>query len=223
MLLFDAFLKAVFFPRHCFVLWKHLSVCLNARQAFLMNRIPTVLLRPHILLCLGLKEFFRLRLVSRDVFAVVTKASIPALREEDQVAPRACMVNMRMCMVCERVSGTRMCQKMVPYDTYPKRMFLYCQRVDCFTKMMASLLALTKEESRILLYDCSLTKHHFNCPRSAGGTTSAYCDKFWKHADGKVRAEWAVFYDNGGACYYQKDVHLETQTDFTEKILSFYK
>ena len=116
-------------------------------------------------------------------------------------------------------------QKAVPYDSYPRRLFTYCKRVDCFTKMLTSLMKLAEEENRILLYDTSHEKYHFDCPRSAGGTTPATCDRTWKWADGKVRGEWAHFYeDNAGACYYTKDVELLPfgTSSFLNKVLSFY-
>ena len=74
-------------------------------------------------------------------------------------------------------------QKAVPYDSYPRRLFTYCKRVDCFTKMLTSLMKLAEEENRILLYDTSHEKYHLDCPRSAGGTTPATCDRTWKWAD----------------------------------------
>ena len=188
-----------------------------------MNRIPTDLLRPHILLCLRLKDFFSLRLVSKDIFKAVTKASLPTLTEDEEVLPRATMINISSCMFCERRG--RMQQKAIVYDDYPKRIFMYCNRVDCFTKMLASMISLGKEEKRLFLYDRSLTKYHFDCPRSNGGTTPATCTKQWKHLDGKVRAEWAVYYENNaGACYYIKDVPLLPfgTSSFLNKTLSFY-
>ena len=187
-----------------------------------MNCIPTELIRPYILLCLPLKDFFRLRLVSKEIFKVVTKASMPRLTEEEELFPRATMLNTSHCMVCERIGG-RMDQKAVPYDVYPRRLFVYCHRVDCFTRMLVSFMHLATEEGRTLLYDCSHTKHHFDCPRSSGGTTPATCDKGWTHLDEKVRAEWCVFYENdAGACYYMKDVHLPERAPFLDKVLSFY-
>lgn len=187
-----------------------------------MNRIPIVLIRSHILLCLTLKDFLRLRLVSKDVFAVVTKASVPKISEEEEFFPRATMLNTRVCMACERRGNME--QKSVPYDTYPRRVYIYCPRFDCFTKMLACFLQLTKEENRLLLYDCSWTEHHFDVYRSAGGTTPAKCSKRWKHLDGKVRAEWAHYYENNaGACYYQKDVYMTgAPPPFLSKVLSFY-
>ena len=191
-----------------------------------MNRIPTVLIRSHILLCLELQDFFRLRLVSKDVFAVVTKASVPKISEQEEFFPRATMLNTRVCMACERVG--RMEQKSVPYDTYPRRVYIYCRRFDCFTKMLACFLQLTKEENRLLLYDCSWTDYNFDVYRSAGGTTPATCSKKWKHLDGKVRAVWKQEYftdagDCAGACYYHKDVFLAgILPPFLNKVLSFY-
>lgn len=187
-----------------------------------MNRIPIELLRPHILLCLRVNDFLRLRLVSRDIFKAVTKASIPRLTEEDELYPRATLICTSECMVCSRRG--RMEQKAVPYDDFPKRLFLYCRRVDCLTRTLASMMNLATEERRTLLYDCSHTKHHFDCPRSSGGTTPATCDKTWKHIDGKVRAEWCNYYEGSlsGACYYCKDVELPEEENFIKKQLSFY-
>ena len=188
-----------------------------------MERIPSELLRSHILLCLRVKEFLRFRLVSRAMFKAVTKACIPLLTEDEEVMPRATMINVSSCMFCERRG--RMEQKAVPYDSYPRRLFTYCNRVDCFTKMLASLMKLAEEENRILLYDTSHEKYHLDCPRSAGGTTPATCDRTWKWADNKVRAEWAHYYENNaGACYYTKDVELLPfgTSSFLNKVLSFY-
>ena len=186
-----------------------------------MNCIPTELIRPYILLCLRVKDFLCLRLVSRDIFNAVTKASIPRLTEKEHLYPRATLICSSECMVCGRRG--RMEQKSVPYDDFPRRLFLYCRRVDCLTRTLASMINLATEERRTLLYDCSHTKHHFDCPRSSGGTTPATCDKTWKHIDGKVRAEWCHFYeDNAGACYYCKDVELPDGVNFIKKQLSFY-
>lgn len=191
-----------------------------------MNRIPFVLMRSHILLCLKLKDFLQLRLVSREIFKVVTKASIPVISEDEEFFPRATMLNTRVCMACERVG--RMEQKSVPYDTYPRRVYIYCRRFDCFTKMLACFLQLTKEENRLLLYDCSWTDYNFDVYRSAGGTTPAKCSKRWKHLDGKVRALWRQKYftdagDCAGTCYYHKDVFIaDILPPFLSKVLSFY-
>ena len=185
-----------------------------------MKCIPEELLRSHVLLCLRLRDFLRLRLVSRSVFSAVTRASVPLLTVDEEVYPRATLLCTSECMVCER-RGT-MEQKAVHYDEYPKRLFIYCRRVDCFTRMLSSLMKLAREERRVLLYDCSHTKHHFACPRSSGGTTAATCSKGWSFVDGKVRAEWSEFYEDGGACYYSKDVELPEEANFTKKQLSFY-
>ena len=84
-----------------------------------MNCIPTELIRPYILLCLRVKDFLCLRLVSRDIFNAVTKASIPRLTEKEHLYPRATLICTSECMVCGRRG--RMEQKSVPYDDFPRR------------------------------------------------------------------------------------------------------
>ena len=187
--------------------------------------IPPEIVYKHILLCLSVKEFLKIRLLSTDLFQFITKASLafPPITEEEEVAPRATMINMSVCMVCEKRGGA-MDQKMIPYDQYPRRLYVYCNtNMQCFSRMIASIIQLSKEEQRTLLYDRSHTPYHFLCPRSNGSFTPATCQKYWCHPDNKIRGEWHVFFeDSEGACYYQKDVLLSPVPSFTKKRLSFY-
>ena len=95
-----------------------------------MERIPSELLRSHILLCLRVKEFLRFRLVSRAMFKAVTKACIPLLTEDEEVMPRATMINVSSCMFCDekRPHGTeggavRFVPKTIVYILQKGRLF----------------------------------------------------------------------------------------------------
>lgn len=64
----------------------------------------------------------------------------------NQKHPRATMVDMRHCMVCQRRAELREAQ--VTMDSYPRRVFLHCDRILCCHAVIQSLKECTGPAAR---------------------------------------------------------------------------
>lgn len=114
--------------------------------------------------------------------------------------PRATMVDMRHCMVCHRRAELREAQ--VTMDSYPRRVFLHCDRILCCHAVIQSLkeCICRVNECRIIQNWRTFLPKKILIRRSSGAMQEAEPLPFYLYLMNHKNWVRADFCDNGIAC-----------------------
>jgi len=141
------------------------------------------------------KDFLELRTVSKKCLRIC-KVLFDDFEEKDQVYSFRTMFCVKNCFVCNGIDNIKI--RSVPYDVYPKRTYVYCNKFECSRNVFKTMLVEADETKKDILINEAVCRFG-KVPRSDGSESDCMYLTGWMWKDSCIRC---IFGD------YVKDVPI---------------
>ena len=125
-------------------------------------------------------DFYTIRLICKEFLSI---SKLLWFRPCSKIFPPSTFVDTRYCYICNDKSNRH---KSVPYGTFPRGLYCYCDKFECTRIVIRSLVENAKENNIVLLLS-EAVKEEGMCPRSNGAMSKCIFIRGWLWRSGYVR------------------------------------